>query len=128
MARSVSILLAEPNALLREKLAGLLARREEVWCVVQVGVASGLVRAAAEVRPNLILADLQMLRDVGTVPALRSSAPAASVLALVETIDAPYRDEVSRLGLDGLMEKAHLVDEIPGFIDGLAGEGERTRG
>ena len=112
MSRPVSILLAEPNWLLREKMAGVIARHEDVWCVIQVGVSEGMLRAAGEVQPDLVLADLRLLHDGTTVRALRARAPSACVFALAEQLGGPYLATAVRLGLDGLLDKAHLSDEL----------------
>jgi adenylate cyclase len=115
MTRSISILLAEPNLLLLQKLAAALTRHPAVWCVALVGDRDGLQRAAARVRPELVLADLNLLRDTHTVEALRKCAAQARILALVDAADddvTPYRDACARLGLDGAAPRTRVVDAV----------------
>ena len=41
MPRTYSVLLADPNPLLREKMAGVLTRSDTIWCVIQVDGNTG---------------------------------------------------------------------------------------
>ena len=77
----VSVLLCEPSAMLRERLAMALAREGEVWCVVEVLHPSDLVRGVLELRPDLVFADLMALRQPGCLTAIRRYAPRTAVVA-----------------------------------------------
>lgn len=108
--RSFSVLLAESNALMREKIAGMLGRHEAVWCVINVCSEADLVRSASRHRPDLILVDLNIIREPSTVESLRRTSPLSKVVALADSGAEPYLRVAHRLGLDGLVEKA-LVGE-----------------
>jgi DNA-binding NarL/FixJ family response regulator len=112
MPRACAVLLAEPNFLLREKIAGVLARHKYVWCVVQVDDQGGLVRGAANLCPDIILVDLGMAQDREIVDRLRLSAPTARIVALSDAASQPYLEKAYRLGFDGLREKSLVGEEI----------------
>lgn len=112
MQRSIAILLAEPNPLLREKIAGILGRETRIWCVVQVDNEGGLLDGAARVQPDLILVDLTILRDRALAEHLRTEAPSALVYALVDSNSDPYKVAAKRLGLDGLMERSRVAEGV----------------
>lgn len=125
-ATSVSILLAEPNLLLKEKIAGVLARHEHVWCVIQVGGKLELVRAVARLSPDFILADLALLKDPETIEVLRVFGESARILALVDTSGDPYVGLAARLGVDGLIEKSRIGESVFGEIDALVAAREAS--
>lgn len=123
MANHYSIILAEPNPFLREKIAGILSRQKNVWCVLQVGTREGLLRGSLEHQPNLILADTSILADRTLVARLRNVAPRTKLVLLVESESRPYVSAADAFGVDGLIAKAHLSDEIQRGMRALFGPG-----
>jgi len=119
MSRSYSILLAEPNPLLREKIAGVLARDKKIWCVTQVDGRSGLVRGAARIQPDFILADLITLNDPETLRFIRRSSSASRIIALVDSRSRPYVEAAGRIGLDGTIERGRVEEDILAEIRSL---------
>lgn len=109
---SVSILLAEPNLLLKEKIAGILARHDDVWCVVQVSRKLELVRGAARISPDFVLIDLALLKDQDTIKLVRMLCERAKIFALVDASSDPYSRLVRHLGLDGLIEKSAVAEKM----------------
>ncbi|MFH1755995.1 MAG: hypothetical protein ABIA59_09855, partial [Candidatus Latescibacterota bacterium] len=92
MPRSFSILIAEPNQLLREKIAGVLTRDESVWCVTQVEGCNGLTRGVHDLQPDFILADLSFLKDPLLVSNIRRFSRNSRIFALVDTSTEPYEE------------------------------------
>jgi DNA-binding NarL/FixJ family response regulator len=119
MKRSFSVLLAEPNMVLREKLASILAGHDCIWCVVQVCGREGLERGAGRLQPDVILADLKVLKESDIVQFLRRVSAASKIVALTESETSPYVEAAKRLGIDGCMEKARAGDGIPSLISRL---------
>jgi DNA-binding NarL/FixJ family response regulator len=68
MPRTCAILIAESNLLLRKKGADVLTRHPHVWCVVQVNDMAGLMRGAADLDPDIIVADLNIFTEQGWKP------------------------------------------------------------
>ena len=128
MPRSFSILIAEPNQLLREKIAGVLTRDESVWCVTQVEGCNGLARGVHDLQPDFILADLSFLKDSILVSNIRHSSQGARIFALVDTGSEPYEEVANRLGLDGVIEKGRVVEGMKEKINKLSDEKEESNG
>ena len=116
---SFSILLAESNSILREKIAGLLTRQEKVWCVVQVSGREELLRGAANIQPDFILASVSILNDQETIDSLKNSAPSCRIIALAESVSDPYREAITRLGLEDVIETTAVSDFFTNVFIGL---------
>jgi DNA-binding NarL/FixJ family response regulator len=110
--RTFSVLLAEANLLLREKIASVLARSERIWCVIQVDGTEGLSRCAGRLQPDLILADLCMLKDPDILKLLRRSSAGSRIIALADSQSEPYVEAARRLGLDGAVERGRACECI----------------
>jgi DNA-binding NarL/FixJ family response regulator len=123
VSRSFSILLAEPNLVLREKIASVLARDERIWCVVQVDGAEGLARGAGRIRPDLILADISILKHQDMLIVLRKCSAGSRIIALADSQSEPYVKAARRLGLDGAVEKGRVEEGIGEEIRLLSTDG-----
>jgi DNA-binding NarL/FixJ family response regulator len=128
MPRSFSILIAEPNLLLREKIAGVFTREASVWCVTQVEGCNGLARGVHDLQPDFILADLSFFKDPQTVPGIRRSSRKSRIFALVDAGTEPYEAVAARLDLDGVIEKGRVVEVIREKISVLNAVKEESDG
>jgi len=126
VARMFSVLLAEPNLVLREKIANVLARNERIWCVIQVDGTDGLARCAGRLEPDLILADLSMLKHPDILRLLRRCSGKARIIALVDSRTEPYMEAARRLGLDGAVERGHACEYIVEELSSLSLNMEET--
>ena len=119
------IVLAEDGVLLREGLAGLLARFGfEV--VAAVGDATALIEAVAEHNPDLVVTDIRMppgFSDEGLRAAvrLRAERPELAVVALSQYVQQRYAAELLDSGDGrrvGYLLKDRVVD-VAEFADAL---------
>jgi DNA-binding NarL/FixJ family response regulator len=117
-APAVRVLLVDDQALFREALATLLDVRNDIAVVGEAGNGDEALRAAAELRPDVVLMDLRMpvLDGIAATRRLRVEQPAVRVIALT-TFDE--EDEVFaalRAGAVGYLLKdvssARLVEAI----------------
>lgn len=122
MRRTFSILLAEPNLMLREKIANVLSRNERIWCVVQVDGTEGLARGASRLKPDFILADLSILKEADTLSLLRRCSTDSRIIALADSQSEPYVSAARRLGLDGAIEKGRVGEGIREEISSLSAD------
>ncbi|MFC7895934.1 response regulator [Streptomyces sp. NPDC057381] len=125
--RTLRVVLAEDSVLLRDGLAGLLARfGHEV--VASVGNAEALVAAVGEHAPDVVVTDVRMppgFQDEGLRAAveLRQRRPGLPVLVLSQYVQRSYAAELLDSG-DGtgvgylLKDRVGQVEE---FVDALAG-------
>jgi len=117
-APTVRVLLVDDQALFREALATLLGVRTDIAVVGEAGNGDEALRAAAELRPDVVLMDLRMpvLDGIAATRRLRVEQPGVRVIALT-TFDED--DEVFaalRAGAVGYLLKdvssARLVEAI----------------
>ncbi|MEV5825769.1 response regulator transcription factor [Spirillospora sp. NPDC052242] len=98
MQPTIRVVLAEDGVLLREGLAGLLARFGfEV--VAAVGDAGALIDAVSAHEPDLVVTDIRMppgFSDEGLRAAveLRASRPGLAVVALSQYVEVSYASEL----------------------------------
>jgi len=112
MSHPCTILLADPNSFLRERIAGILVRQDNIECVVQADAAEHMLTAARDHRPHLILVDLSLLQDRELVAHLKRCSPDSRLLVLVEVRTEPYVRAACDLCADGVLEKGRLLDAI----------------
>ncbi|QSB14098.1 response regulator transcription factor [Natronosporangium hydrolyticum] len=98
MSTITRVVLAEDGVLLREGLAGLLARFGFA-VVAAVGDGEALTAAVAEHRPDLVVTDIRMppgFRDEGlrAAVALRRAYPGLAVVALSQYVEQSYAAEL----------------------------------
>jgi DNA-binding NarL/FixJ family response regulator len=121
--------LAEDSVLLREGLAGLLARfGHEV--VAAVGDAASLVKAVTEVQPDIVVTDVRMpptFTDEGLRAALvlRGARPSLPVLVLSQYVEQTYAAELLNSGREAgtgylLKDRIGDITEFAEAIDKIA--------
>jgi DNA-binding NarL/FixJ family response regulator len=83
-----------------------------------------LLRGAARIQPDFILADLAILNDPGALRRIKQVSRDSRVLGLVDSKSEPYEDSSRRLGLDGIIEKAHVEQAILDEMAALNRDGD----
>jgi len=126
VTRNYSVLLAEPNPMLREKMAGILTRSSTFWCVIQVQGRGNLARAAAQAQPDFVVADLLLIKDPELIEFLRQTSVDSRIVALVDAKLGFYKKAIRELGVDGVIERGRAVEDLNAMIV-AEGAGE-TRG
>lgn len=90
-------------------------RIAEVW-EAQTGQAA--VEQVKDWRPDVVLLD-ERLPDMGlleVVSQLRAQSCASRIVLMTLYGARPYRDAVSELGLDGVIDKTQFAEEIEKFL------------
>jgi DNA-binding NarL/FixJ family response regulator len=106
------VLLAEDHIAVAESLAFFLRDDFEIVGTVRDGQA--LVDAARELRPDVIIADIQMpvLGGLDAVRQLRSDGLVMPVLLLTAHDDAKLVAQALRAGANGFVMKQTAADEL----------------
>jgi two-component system response regulator DesR len=80
----IRVLIAEDQALLREALADILARYQDIQVVAQLGRGDEILAAALQAQPDVALLDIEMPGGDGLAAAgeLRDRLPSCQVLIL----------------------------------------------
>ena len=129
---AIRVVLAEDGVLLREGLAGLLARFG-FQVVAAVADARALLAAVAEHAPGLVITDIRMppgFTDEGLRAAveLRRTRPGLAVVALSQYVEQSYASELLDSG-DGrrvgylLKDRVGDVEEFAAALRQVAGGG-----
>ncbi|MEJ3749135.1 response regulator transcription factor [Actinomycetes bacterium KLBMP 9797] len=104
---TVRVLLVDDQALFREALATLLGVRADVTVVGEAANGDEALRAAAELRPDVVLMDLRMpvLDGIAATRRLRVEQPAVRVIALTTFDDDHEVFAALRAGAVGYLLK-----------------------
>jgi DNA-binding NarL/FixJ family response regulator len=114
----IRVLLADDQALFREGLHTLLSLQADLDVVGEAHNGAEAVRLAAELKPDVVLMDVQMpeLDGVAATRRLHAELPACRVILLTTFDDDEYVFEGLRAGALGYLLKdapsARLVDAI----------------
>ena len=103
----IRVLLADDQALFREGLRTLLSVQGDLDVVGEAANGEEAVRLATELRPDVVLMDLQMpvLDGVAATRQLRAACPACRVIVLTTFDDDEYVFEGLRAGAAGYLLK-----------------------
>jgi DNA-binding NarL/FixJ family response regulator len=107
-----TILLADDHAMLLEAFKTLLESRYDVVGTVADGQA--LVKAAADLKPDVILADVAMphLNGLDACERIRQRVPRVKVIVLTMDEDPDTAAEAIRRGASGYLLKAAAASEL----------------
>ncbi|KUN39067.1 response regulator [Streptomyces longwoodensis] len=117
-ARSIRVLLAEDQGMMRGALALLLGMEPDIEVVAQVGAGDAIVDAALVHRPDVALLDIELPGRSGLDAAadLREQAPGCRVLILTTFGRPGYLRRAMDAGAAGFLVKDGPVEELAGAI------------
>ncbi|MEJ8656902.1 response regulator [Streptomyces sp. MS1.AVA.4] len=113
-ARSVRVLLAEDQGMMRGALALLLGMEEDIEVVAQVAAGDEIVRSALVARPDVALLDSELpgLSGLDAAAALREEVPDCRVLILTTFARPGYLRRAMEAGAAGFLVKDGPVEEL----------------
>lgn len=117
------VLVADDQSLIREALSAMLSLEDDLDVVAQVGTCAGVVKAAAQYQPDVVLLDVQMpageldINDgIDVINSLLHAAPQCKVI-VVTTFGRPgYLRRALEAGAVGFMVKDAPADQL---IEGI---------
>lgn len=117
-AKSVRVLLAEDQGMMRGALALLLGMEEDMEVVAQVSAGDEIVEAALAHRPDVALLDIELPGTSGLDAAaeLRAQAPDCRVLILTTFGRPGYLRRAMEAGAAGFLVKDGPVEELAAAI------------
>jgi DNA-binding NarL/FixJ family response regulator len=106
------VLLADDHRLVAEALKSLLAEAFDLVGVVEDG--REMVDAAAELQPDVVVADITMphINGLDALPHVRAVAPAAKVVFLTMHNDVAYARRALEAGASGFVLKHSAPEEL----------------
>ncbi|MFE7930268.1 response regulator [Streptomyces sp. NPDC057456] len=123
--KSIRVLLAEDQGMMRGALALLLGLEADIEVVAQVGTGDAIVDAALLHRPDVALLDIELpgISGLEAAAELRDQAPGCRVLILTTFGRPGYLRRAMEAGASGFLVKDGPVEELAAAIRRvLAGE------
>lgn len=112
MERAPTLLLADDHPLFLDGVRRLVEAKYHVVGTVADGEA--LVKAAAQLKPDIIVADISMpgMNGLAAAQSIRKTVPAARFIVLSVHADRAYVREAFRAGVRGFVSKADAASEL----------------
>ena len=125
MADEIRLLLADDHAVVRSGLRMLLQAQPDMKIIGEAETGQEAIRRVAELRPDVVLMDIEMpgMNGIEATRRIKAEAPATAVLALTMYEDDQYFFEMLRAGASGYVPKRAAPDELVSAIR-AAGRGE----
>lgn len=120
---SLSVLIADDSALIRERLAAMLSEIEGVRLVGQASTASEAVQLAGQHAPDVVILDIRMPGGNGiqALEAIKRVAP-SRVIMLTAFPYPQYRQKCMQLGADYFFDKTAGFDLVAAAIEAMRRE------
>jgi DNA-binding NarL/FixJ family response regulator len=121
----VQILIVDDSAIVRLRLAEMVQSVEHVAVVGQAQGATQGITALRELRPDLVILDIQMPDGdgVAVLEAAKQLDPAPTVMMLTNYVDDYQRLRCRAAGADFFLDKSKQFEEIPNILRGLMRQG-----
>lgn len=108
------VFLVEDSALLRERLAGLLASIPGAQLVGHAATAEAALRGIRETAPEVVVCDIQLEQGSGfdVLRGVTAAAPAVEVYMLTNFASESYRRAAERYGARGFFDKSTQFEAL----------------
>ncbi len=118
MADEIRLLLADDHAVVRSGLRMLLQAQPDMKIIGEAETGQEAIRRVAELRPDVVLMDIEMpgMNGIEATRRIKAEAPQAAVLALTMYEDDQYFFEMLRAGASGYVPKRAAPDELVSAI------------
>lgn len=118
MANEIRVLLADDHALVRSGLRLLLEAQPDMKIIGEAENGADAIRYTAELRPDVVLMDIEMpgMNGIEATRRIKAESSATAVLALTMYEDDQYFFEMLRAGAAGYVPKRAAPDELVSAI------------
>ena len=124
------VFLVDDSAMVRQRLADLLAGVPQVSVVGQAAGADEAIRQILDVKPDLVLLDLSLWQGNGfdVLRAVHAKAPAIDIYMLSNFCSAPYRQHAAELGACDFFDKTNEFERVRDVVAQRAARSEALKG
>jgi len=118
----IRTIVADDHRLVRAGLVGLLKNKKDIEVIAEAGTAEEAIRLSNELKPDLLLLDLDMpdLDGIEATKRIVSSNPITRVLILTMHENEEYAIRVLRVGASGFIVKGISPEELAEAIRKVA--------
>lgn len=125
MTKTITILIAEDHAVVRQGLCALLNADGRFQVVAEAPTGREAVELADKLQPDVILMDIGMpvLNGIEATRQILSANPAAKVIVLSARSDDEYIKRMCEVGVSGFLEKQTSAETLAHAISVVAARG-----
>jgi DNA-binding NarL/FixJ family response regulator len=125
MTRTITVLLADDHALVRESLGNWLREAGDIRVVGEVGSADEALAVAVRERPDVVLMDIDMpgLLAFDAVRTIRTRCPTTRIIVLSGFFHDRYIEEALSAEASGYITKGEPADAVVRAVRAVAGGG-----
>jgi DNA-binding NarL/FixJ family response regulator len=125
----IRVLLVEDNDVFRQALELLLGMQEGLEVVGAVAEGSGVVAAATELRPDVVVMDFRLpgMDGVEATRALKAALPEIAVVCLTASASPRELEALEAAGAQACLRKDQELDEIVATIRSAGKEALRAQ-
>ena len=117
--KTITVLLADDNTLIREGLRALLQLEADIEVVGEAGNGHQAVAMASNLVPDVVVMDISMplLNGLDAIPRIRESIPASTkVIVLSAHTEDAYIQQAKVAGASGYLVKQNTARMLPAAI------------
>ena len=123
---SLRILVLDDHPIAREAIRTALrfCQRAQPEIVGEAGDGATAIELARQLKPDIVTVDIGLpdISGLEVTRRLKAESPHVEIVMVTLHEDRQYREEAVEAGAISYITKEHLINELPGCLDRLAGQ------
>lgn len=118
----IRVILADDHMLIRRGIRRILEKHPDICVVGEAGNGTDAIRLVQQLRPNVLLLDLEMpdLQGIQVARELRARKVPVSIIILSACDDEHLIKEILKAGVDGYLSKSDSPSKIREVISSVS--------